>query len=198
MGLGLIFDTETTGLWQKKHPNPHPEQPRLAQLAAILLDLESRQEVMRLDVIIYRPEGIPEAASNVHGTTTAISQAIGVNENAALDIFCDMLAAANVVAAHNIEYDVNVINNAARILSGDATLDVFEGKLKVCTMLATVPLAKMPNKYGHGGYGWPKLEEAVRKLLDREPTGAHTAIGDVIDARDLLFYVEDVRRARAA
>jgi DNA polymerase III epsilon subunit-like protein len=108
-----------------------------------------------------------------------------VNENAALDVFCDMVMAADMAIAHNIEFDINIINNAARLMSGDPKLDLFEGKKKFCTMLASVPVCKLPSKFGHPGYAWPKLEEAVRLLLGREPSDAHQAIGDAIDCRDI-------------
>jgi DNA polymerase-3 subunit epsilon len=194
----LFFDTETTGLWEKRLPCGDEGQPKIVQLGAMLVDPVARREVMRIDLIVYRPDPIPETASNIHKTTTAISQAIGVNENAALDIFCDMLQAAEMAVAHNIEFDVNIINNAARLLSGNPKLDVFLGKGKFCTMLAAVPVCKFPSKFGHKGYAWPKLEKAVPHLLGREPTAAHQAIGDVIDCHDLFFYLQDTAAERQA
>jgi len=190
----LFFDTETTGLWNKKAPCGDPSQPRITQLAAMLVDPRTRREIHRIDLIIYREDPIPVESSNIHGTTTEISQLYGVNEAPALDIFCDMVDTAQAVVAHNIEFDVNIINNAARILSGNPTLaSIFAGKQQFCTMLAAVPVCKFPSKFGHKGYGWPKLEKAIPHLLGREPTDAHQAIGDVIDCRDLFFHLEDLR-----
>lgn len=194
--LALFYDTETTGLWEKRLPCGHEGQPKLVQLAAILKDVETHREVMRIALVVYRPEPIPDAAAKVHGTTTEISQAIGVNEAAALDVFCDMVLAADLMVAHNIEFDTNIINNAARLLSGNPKLDVFEGKKKFCTMLAGVPICKFPSKFGHKGYGWPKLEEAVRHLLGREPSDAHQAIGDAIDCHDLFFHLQGLLAER--
>lgn len=194
----LFFDTETTGLWEKRLPCGHEGQPRLVQLAAILEDAATHREIMRLALVVYRPEPIPDAAARVHGTTTEISQAIGVNENAALDVFCDMVLAADMVVAHNIEFDVNIINNAARLLSGDPKLNIFTGKSKFCTMLAGVPVCKLPSKFGHRGYAWPKLEEAVRTLLGREPSDAHQAIGDAIDCRDVFYHLQDLIAERTS
>lgn len=192
--LGLFFDTETTGLWDKNLPCGHEGQPRIVQIAAILEDLQAREEVMRIDLIVFRDQPIPAASSKVHGTTTEKSQAIGVGENAALDVFCDMVMAAELVVAHNIEFDVNVINNAARLISGDPKLDVFAGKKPFCTMLAAVPVCKFPSKFGKKGYAWPKLELAIPHLLNREPTAAHRAVGDVKDCRDLFYYLQDFAR----
>lgn len=194
----LFFDTETTGLWEKRLPCGDEGQPKIVQLGAMLVDPVERREVMRIDLVVYRPDPIPEAASNIHKTTTDISQAIGVQEDCALQIFCDMLAAAQMAVAHNIEFDVNIINNAVRLLSGNPKLDVFADKGKFCTMLAAVPVCKFPSKYGHKGYAWPKLEKAIPHLIGREPTAAHQAIGDVIDCRDLFFYLQDTAAERQA
>lgn len=130
----LFFDTETTGLWNKRLPCGHEGQPRIAQIAALLEDSDTREEIMRIDLIIYRDQPIPVESSRIHGTTTEKSQAIGLGENAAMDVFCDMVAASDLLVAHNIEFDVNVVNNAARIMSGNPRLNVFEGKEQFCTM----------------------------------------------------------------
>lgn len=206
MSLILFFDTETTGKWNKRKPSAHPDQPRIVQIGAMLVDSETRAEVMRLDVIVYQDiasfsdEAFVnfQGASQVHGMTQEKIEALGVNENATLDIFCDMVDRADLLVAHNIQYDVGVINNAAQILSGNSAMTVFGGKPQFCTMKAAIPVCKFPNKNGFGSYGWPKLEDAVRKLLEREPTAAHSAIGDVIDCRDLFFYLQDLIAQRQA
>lgn len=194
--LGLVFDTETTGLWEKSLPCGHEGQPKLVQLAAILKDIETRREFMRVSLVIYRTEPIPEPAIRVHGTTQAISQDVGLDERDVLNVFARMIETADVAIAHNIEFDINIINNAARLMSGDPKLNLFEGKKKFCTMLASVPVCKLPSKFGHPGYAWPKLEEAVRLLLGREPSDAHQAIGDAIDCDELFYHLQDLIRTR--
>jgi DNA polymerase-3 subunit epsilon len=196
--LGLIFDTETTGLWQKGAPCGDARQPKLVQLAAILRDIETRREFMRTSLVIYRTEPIPAEATKVHGTTQEISQALGIDERDALNIFARMVESADVMIAHNIEFDVNIMNNAARLMADDPSIDLFEGKKKFCTMLASVPVCKLPSKYGHPGYAWPKLEVAVRTLLGREPSDAHQAIGDAIDCDELFFHLQDLIAERQA
>lgn len=188
----LFFDTETTGLWNKKRPCGHPDQPKIVQLGALLVDPATRAEVMRLDLIIFREDPIPQASAKIHGTSTERSQALGVYEPPALDLFCDLLLSAETVVAHNIEFDVQVINNACRLAAGNPILDVFAHKGQFCTMKAATPVCRFPSKNGGGGYGWPKLELAIPHLLGRPPTDAHRAIGDVIDCRDLFFYLQDL------
>jgi DNA polymerase-3 subunit epsilon len=188
----LIFDTETTGLWNKKLPCGHDDQPKIVQLAALMVEPETRREIMRIALVLQCSVPIPEASTKVHGTTTEFSKRYGVNPQAALDVFCDMADAADTFVAHNIEFDVNVINNAARLMSGNPILNVFEDKPQFCTMKAATPVCRFPSKNGGGGFGWPKLELAVPKLLGRAPSDAHQAIGDAIDCRDLFFHLQDL------
>lgn len=196
----LVFDTETTGMWKKRLPSGAPEQPRVVQLGAILVDPVDRSEVMRLDMIV-RQETYPEDYDNaaaIHGITREKNQLLGVNESAAMDLFFDMVDMADLLVAHNIQYDVNVLDSTAKILSGKPDYAPFAGKAQFCTMKAAIPVCKFPNKNGFGSYGWPKLEDAIRKLIEREPTAAHSAIGDVIDCRDLFFYLQDLIAQRQA
>lgn len=195
---GLFFDTETTGLWNKKLPCGHPDQPKLTQIAAILEDTETRVEIMRMNLIVFREDPIPEASSNVHGTTTEISQQIGIFDEPIIEVFMGMVDAADAVIAHNTEFDINILNNALRLMSGNPKADMFIGKTPICTMLRAVPVCRFPNKNGYTGFAWPRLEDAIRKLLDREPTDAHQAIGDVLDCRDLYYYLEDLIKPKAA
>ncbi len=187
----LVFDTETTGKWNKRLPMGHPEQPRLVQIGALLIEPETRRRLMTLDVTIYR-DHVPEEASAIHGVTTDFCQRYGVGEEAALDVFLDMVEGADTIVCHNIEFDTKVIKNAIHVLSQKAGADPFAGKGSFCTMLTSVPILKLPPNFPGAGYAWPKLEVAVKLMLDRDPTGAHSAIGDAIDAADLFFRLQDV------
>lgn len=66
-----FFDTETTGLPLFKEPSEHPGQPHIVQLGACLVDLDSREVLSTLDVMI-KPDGwlIPDKVDAIHGITT--------------------------------------------------------------------------------------------------------------------------------
>ncbi len=74
----LFFDTETTGLPPRGAPIDDPRQPHLVQLAAMLADDDGRVLFAMSEII--RPDGysVPEQASNVHGITTEIAEAVGL------------------------------------------------------------------------------------------------------------------------
>jgi len=59
MNIALAFDTETTGLPLFKEPSEHPDQPHIVQLAAVLVDLDTRRELASMDVIV-KPERLDE------------------------------------------------------------------------------------------------------------------------------------------
>ena len=73
----LVFDVETTGLPLWNEPSEDPRQPHLVQLAALLVDDDTRQVISTLDVIV-RPDGwlIPEDVAAVHGITTERAAAL--------------------------------------------------------------------------------------------------------------------------
>ena len=89
--LGFFYDTETTGLPLFREPSEHPGQPHLVQLAAALVDLDTRETVASLDVVV-RPDGwtIPDDVAAVHGITTDYAAAVGVPESLALSLFLEM------------------------------------------------------------------------------------------------------------
>lgn len=195
--MKLFFDTETTGLWQKK-PLGHPDQPRIVQIAAILTD-DDGEEVMSCNLVVYQ-DHVPEKASAIHGKTTEFVKAYGLNEGTALTVFEEMLHLADEVVAHNGEYDQQVVMNALRLLDGANAKNPFESKKAYCTMRATTPLCKLPSP--RGGYKWPKLTEAYLHLFGEEFDGAHDALADVRACKDVYFALQKImaenRAAREA
>lgn len=172
----LVFDTETTGLANFDKPSTDNCQPRIVQLGAILYD---DGWVPRIEInAIVRPVGmdIPIAASNIHGITTAIATDSGVDEPTVLNLFHAMASKANVVVAHNINFDRLVIERA---WAANHISPYFGFTQKCyCTMQATTQLCKLPAKWGKG-YKWPKLQEAYRHAFQEDFEGAHDAMSDV-------------------
>ena len=81
----LFFDTETTGLPLWKEPSEDPRQPHLVELAALLVNPDTREMIAFMDVII-KPNGwtIPVDVSEIHGITTERALAEGIPEEEAL------------------------------------------------------------------------------------------------------------------
>lgn len=188
----LVFDTETTGLTIKGAPASHPAQPRLVQLAAILLDhnLEERSSV---SLIVLPDIPIPEAASNVHGIGNDIARMFGLPEKAAIGSFLRLCQVADVLVAHNAEFDLLVMQAAAARWN----INWKAPSLVRCTMKATTDLCALPPtarmvEFGRTGFKNPNLGESLRAICGRELTGAHDALHDVQACADI--YRELARR----
>ena len=149
----IVFDTETNGLIPRDK-NIVSENldlmPYIVQLSYILFDTTSKKIVIEQDFIIRVPDDveISKESSNVHGITKEISNRDGISIVDALDSFNISLTKADIIIAHNIAFDTNMI----AIESLRNNMDVrrqFTRKINYCTMKRTVELCKITavNKY---------------------------------------------------
>lgn len=83
---GLFFDTETSGLPRWKEPSESPDQPHIVQLAAELVDLETREVLESMDVIV-KPDGwtISAEMTAIHSITQEHALEVGIPEKDAID-----------------------------------------------------------------------------------------------------------------
>jgi len=198
----LFWDTETTGIANWGKPSVSPEQPNLVQLGALLVDLETREDIAALDLIIT-PNGqwtIPDGAANVHKITTEKAEECGVLLESAVLPFRDMLAAADLCVAHNVKFDKIIMERASAMVDltfGQEVQDLWLPKNKfVCTMMKSTPIVKKKGKRSSGGeYAWPKLVEALKHFTGEDLPGAHNAMVDVIACKKIFFALADTTDA---
>ncbi len=180
--MKLFFDTETTGKCDFRSGPADPRQPRIVQLAALLFE-DSGTEIDSMNVIVA-PKGwiIPDEAAAIHGITTERATKEGIGIAVALERFAGMMAKADCVVAHNVDFD-------ALILSSEFIRDGGRFELlpsRFCTMKSTTHLCKLPGMYG---YKWPKLTEAHRFFFGTELEGAHDALADVRACARIYFHL---------
>ena len=108
--LKLFYDSETTGLPNFKAPSSDPAQPHLVQVAASLVDEETRAIVAAIDLVV-RPNGwnIPDEVARVHGITNEIALARGIDEAVALTAFYQLWLQADSRIAHNQSFDERIL-----------------------------------------------------------------------------------------
>jgi len=184
MSLILFYDSESTGLPVWKSPSSDPSQPHLVQLAALLVDTETRQVVEELNVII-RPDGwtIPDDVVTIHGITTDHALEHGIPEATALDRFLALHDLADERVAHVESFDMRMVRIAIKRYRDDAQADAWKEAPAQCTgKLAKVAmgLTKMP-----------KLGEAHLALTGESMRGAHTAMGDARACMTVFFACKD-------
>ena len=168
----LFYDTETTGMINRNESYTHDSQPRLVQLAAVLVD-ESFVERCSISVIVRPGVPIPAEATGVHGISDDTAKTYGVASAAAVNVFVSMLSRAKLQVAHNIEFDFQVMSAAFHRAWASPLPDV----LQFCTMKAMTPHCKLPGN--RVCYKWPKLQEAHVHCFGAEFEGAHDALADV-------------------
>lgn len=180
MSRVLAIDTETTGLPRKDLTIGDPAQPRLVQFAALLIDADGTERAAV--TMIVNPEiAIPPGASAVHGITDEIARAVGVPEKAAVGVFLRLASVADVIVAHNADFDLLQLRMAAARCNVPLK---FNADVR-CTCRAAEPIVNLPptQRMIEAGMGdkpkAPKLEECVRHFFCEELTGAHDAMVDV-------------------
>jgi DNA polymerase III subunit epsilon len=197
----LFFDTETTGFFKDHLPVDDPSQPYLVQLAAQLCEDGGRVLVsfsLIVDPCLRTDDGpdidvvIPESASKVHGITNEIAARFGVSAYDAITIFARLYKAADLICAHNIEFDKNIME--AAISRRYQTIRRLR-KPMFCTMRAATPIINLPPTDRMKAAGFdkpkpPKLEECIRHFFNEELSVAHDAMADVVACRRIYFHLK--------
>lgn len=200
--LGLFFDTETTCMILWKEPSDHPDQPHIVQLAAKLVDLDTREVIKSMDVLV-KPEGWTSSAEAlaVHGITEERATVDGIPEADAVRQFLDMAAELSVeemVIGHNVTFDQRIVRIAIKrhldvanaVEGAIQPSDVWKAVPAFCTMWKSKPHTKLPgNKH-------PKLTEAYQHFIGKPMEGAHSAGGDV-DGCIAVYFAIKAAEARA-
>lgn len=192
--IGLIFDTETTGLPLYAEPSDHPDQPHIAQIAAVLMDLDTRSVIASMDTLI-KPTGwlIPPSVTQIHGISTEKATRFGVTEDVAVAMFMALHAAAEVRIAHNQPFDARIIRIALKRYRADEAMG-WSAAPAHCTMQMATPIMKLPPSErmvakNRGGHKSPNLGEAYLHFTGRELKGGHRAMVDVQGCMEVYFAI---------
>ncbi len=174
----VIFDTETTG-FPNNNPLNDPSQPHMIQIAAILA-IEN-MILGKINTIIQCPVEVSEGAFKVHGISQERSMREGVPLITALAAFSNLLGQADRAIAHNMKFDLKIINIAYERAGIHNQL---KGMLKGCTMQTVTPIMKRLGKR------WT-LDSAYRHFVDEAGfSDAHDAMADTTACFKLLQAME--------
>ncbi|WEK42943.1 MAG: 3'-5' exonuclease [Candidatus Sphingomonas colombiensis] len=192
----LFFDTETTGFFNERQPVNHPSQPHIVQLAALLTE-DDGTAVMSMSTIIDNGVPIPAQASSVHGITTEIADARGIEPEIAMQMFGHLYRLADTVVAHNIKFDKGVVEAEIFRRHGEVrrlTKSLF------CTMEAASPIVNLPPTERMLAAGFdkpkpPKLEECILHFFNEPLDGAHDAMIDVVACQRVFFHLKSLEGA---
>ena len=192
----LFFDTETTGVVDFHMPPDHECQPHLVQIAALLTD-DDGTERSWFNYVINPGVEIPVAASNVHGITTEIASAVGLDPNAAGGAFYWLAQRADLFVGHNVDFDSMVMQALYPRIGRPKLWSELDGMPSFCTMKTATPICRIPhqNPRHDEDWKWPRLGEAYKHFFGKELAGAHDALVDVRACRDIYFELKKLEAA---
>jgi DNA polymerase III subunit epsilon len=203
MSLILFYDTETTGLPLFKEPSEHHDQPHIVQLAAALVDSDTRKTVSSIDVII-KPDGwtIPEDMTAIHGISNDLANDVGVPLDDAIYVFLSMWN-DRVRVAHNQSFDARIIRIAQHQIGdfSDYSLELWKNGIADCTQKMATPVLKLPPtdkmvKVGLNKYKPANLMESYRHFFGFDFENAHSAMADVNACIAVYFAIKDLEQAQ--
>lgn len=191
----IFYDTETTGLPLFRERSEHPGQPHIVQLAAALVNMDTRVTVASIDVIV-RPEGwtIPDEVAAIHGITTERAMDEGVPEPLALDMLLDLWGGRRMRIGHNEEFDARIVHTATLRHRAEKA-DAWKAGKAECTQALATPILKLPPTErmlaaGRNHYKSANLGEAYRHFIGKPLEDAHSAMPDVLACMEVYFAIK--------
>ena len=186
----IVFDTETTGLPKSREPalsGPN-NWPHLVSIAWIVIQ---NDEIIKKEYHIIKPHAwvIPPDSTAIHGISHAEASETGENLTDILGAF--LAEKYDVLVAHNMNFDFNVLMNAM-IWDSNYTAPYFGRRF--CTMEASRNLCRIPFPSG-GGWRYPKLSELYEFVLKRPPliTNLHNSMYDASLLAEIIIKSTTIR-----
>ena len=209
----LFYDSETTGLPLWDLPSEHPEQPRVTQLAALLCNEETGEDLQQMNMIIM-PDGwtIPDEVAALTGITTERAHAEGVPADVVVTHFIDMWTEADQRAGHNETFDMRMLrielmrhpHYSMQTIGTPAVpfADYWKKAPAYCTQNGSIKIVNLPptekmKAARRFGPKPPRLEEAYEFFTGEKLEGAHDALVDVRAAKR-VYYAIKAHHAQAA
>ena len=174
----LFIDVETTGLPKNKKLSYKEKDnwPRVVQISFQMCDEEGVFVEEPITAVI-KPENyiISEEVSKIHGISHAFAVAEGQDIKSVLDLLEQYIDKADMLIAHNMEFDYNTI--ASEFYHLDKREPMLN-KPKFCTMSNrnVMNFCKLPGKFRD--YKYPKLKELYNILFSEEFSNQHNALYD--------------------
>lgn len=208
--IGMFYDCETTGLPLFSLPSSHPDQPRIIQLAAALVDLDTQETIASMCQVI-RPDGwtIPPKIEQLTGVTNERAEEYGIGIGVALFNFVQKFwRQSSIRIGHNEPFDARMMRIEFlrdNIYSKDVQVgphefipfvDQFKSIPSYCTMIESktiVNLHPTKNMIGNGikTPKPPNLSQAYEFFTGKKLEGAHDAMNDVKACIAVYFGIQD-------
>ncbi|MDT8311907.1 MAG: 3'-5' exonuclease [Methylophaga sp.] len=187
----LFYDVETTGLPDWKAPSDAEQQPHIVQLACILADADTREEVASMSVIVSADGWlIPEEVTAIHGISTLAAQQLGVGEEIALKMFAGIWKSPSTIrVAHNKTFDQRIMRIGFKRYGLDLFMEDWADKdSHFCTM------RMYQQQFGGKSV---KLIDAYHDATGEQMEGAHDAMADTRACMTVYWWLLDQQKPKA-
>jgi DNA polymerase-3 subunit alpha len=193
----LIFDVETTGLLPKTHRDP---PVYITQLSFALYDTVNNRLVKTYNAYINIPEHveISEKITEITGIDREKLNTEGMDIIDVLEIFYDAYCRADIIVAHNLDFDSKVMEIEANrnyeqlknkndelaphiVWMFDSVYTKLTNIEMKCTMKMSKELCNIERVNSRGPYiKFPTLCELYEKLFHTKPENLHNSMMDVL------------------
>ena len=186
----LIFDTETTGLPRDKHVPAANQKGNWPDIVSISWRVYENAVCIKKESYIVKPDGwsIPAESTRIHGITPSMASN-GVTLQTALAAFCDDIARTEIIVAHNLSFDKQVVLNALKWRLGLRTV-AWSPLADICTGIRSTNELKLSfmGRNMPGNYKMPSLKELYKATFSAdEPPGAHNSARDVEVLEEIIL-----------
>lgn len=184
MSRVLFFDTETTGLPKMRTVSALVKPGNWPDLVSISWSVYEDKELVEKQTYIIKPTDweIPDESIKFHGITEQMAIKTGSDLTVVMTMFKKSLEGCNLVIAHNMEFDRNVVFNAFKWRMNLDPTTFWSYGAELCTMQKAKAELKRPGKGFHPSdpYKFIGLDELYTDTFKRPPPpAAHTADRDV-------------------
>lgn len=185
--LKIFYDNESSTLPLWREPSEDPRQPHIVQLAAKVIDIETREVVSSMDRLV-KPDGwkIDQGAYDVHGISMERADAEGLPEADVLHEFLELWKGITRVG-HNEGFDARMIRIATKRYCEPDVQQLWKDGASECTAY----LSKQVMMPGQKGFKKPSLADAYFFFTGKKLEGQHNAMVDVEACEAIYFAILD-------
>lgn len=194
----ILFDLETTGLpsraglqFGQYHPFSDTSKyndARIVQISYMVCDNQLNTISMH-DSVINSLGLFSIPNSHIHGITDETSMSTGEDFDDVLSRFEVALKGAQMIVAHNADFDMNVLKSELFRRGNIRLLDDLCSKTVICTMKACKAVCNVLNVYNRQKY--PTLRELYEFAVDKTMEKAHDSKYDVINMHEAVKALYD-------
>jgi DNA polymerase III epsilon subunit-like protein len=188
----LIFDTETTGLPKsRKQSKEGPNNwPHIVSISWVILNSATNKVEKEVSYIVKPKDWvIPEDSIRIHGITQEKAEKEGEPLARVLGEF--LAEPYDIIVAHNMEFDYNVVDNAIRWDLDMAFTEI--KKPKICTMELSRDICNLRNVFGKPKV--PKLRELYQHAFG-SPPNEHQLHNSLYDTKLLVKIIQEFKPLR--